>query len=47
MTWDEFSSFRYCFAVWEVRDMEALLEMDEDEYEEGKEKGNTALGIQL
>jgi hypothetical protein len=39
---DKFSSFRYWFAVQEVRDMEALLEMDEDEYEEGKEKGSTA-----
>jgi hypothetical protein len=39
---DEFSSFRYWFAVREVRDMEALLEMDEDEYKEGKEKGSTA-----
>jgi hypothetical protein len=28
---DEFSSFRYWFVVQEVRDMEALLELDEDE----------------
>jgi hypothetical protein len=47
---DEFSSFRYWFAVPEIRDMEALLEMDKDEqhnllsaeYEEGKEKWSTA-----
>jgi hypothetical protein len=39
---DEFCSFRYWFAVLEIRHIEALLEMDEDKDEEGKEKGNTA-----
>jgi hypothetical protein len=39
---DEFSSFCYWFDVQKAQDMEALLEMDEDEDEDGKEKGNTA-----
>jgi hypothetical protein len=47
LTRDEFSSLRYWFAVREIRDMEALLEMEEDEYEEGKEKGNAAAAQML
>jgi hypothetical protein len=39
---NEFSRFCYWFAVQEAQDMEALLEMDEDKDEDGKEKGNTA-----
>jgi hypothetical protein len=37
----ELSCFRYWFAVQEAHDIEALLEVDEDEDEDGKEKGNT------